>query len=158
MIQIAKLVASSLGVGYLRPASGTWGSAFGGVIVYLLFHYLQLPYWAFGASIFILFFIAVWATAQVTPLWGNDPKNVVIDEVIGMMITMLWVPVNIKTLIIGFFIFRFFDILKPLGVQYFDNMHNAWGVQLDDVLAGFYASICLYAIYYLGGSYFGVVL
>ncbi|PJA08607.1 MAG: phosphatidylglycerophosphatase A, partial [Flavobacteriales bacterium CG_4_10_14_0_2_um_filter_32_8] len=71
---------------------------------------------------------------------------IVIDEVIGMWITMLFVPLTWLTILIGFILFRFFDILKPLGIKKMENFNGGLGVMADDMLAGIYSNILLLII------------
>lgn len=80
--------------------------------------------------------------------WGEDPSKVVIDETVGLWISMLFIPINTYTLILAFILFRFFDILKPLGIRKLDQLKNSWGVMLDDILAGVYANMVLQLIVY----------
>jgi phosphatidylglycerophosphatase A len=75
----------------------------------------------------------------VEVIWGKDSSKVVIDEVAGMAITLLLVPQNITYVLIGLIAFRFFDIVKPLGVRRLEQLPKGWGVMADDLLAGFYA-------------------
>ena len=91
--------------------------------------------------------IGVYSTQKVTPEWGDDPSKVVVDEFVGILVTMLFVPVTHLNLWMAFALFRFFDILKPLGIRTVDKkLKSAWGVMLDDVLAGVYACGVLHLI------------
>lgn len=148
MIAIHKMIASVLGVGYLRPASGTWGTAAAVVFVYLSSVYLQYSLYQNMVSILGLIVVGTFSINKVLEIWGKDPKNVVIDEFVGYLITIAFVPFTLKNLIIAFFIFRFLDILKPLGIRYFDNIDNAFGVMFDDVVAGLYGMIIMLIIHY----------
>ena len=71
----------------------------------------------------------------------------VIDEVVGVWISLFWLPLTWQHLLIGFCLFRLFDIWKPLGIRQLEKIPNGWGVMLDDVAAGIYANICLQIIY-----------
>ena len=79
--------------------------------------------------------------------WGKDPKQTVIDEMIGLSIAVLGLPLSWPYLLGAFILFRFFDIAKPLGIRQLEEAPKGWGVMLDDVLAGVYANICLQFIY-----------
>ncbi|MFD2146419.1 phosphatidylglycerophosphatase A [Mucilaginibacter antarcticus] len=94
--------------------------------------------------------LGVWSGNKVEPLWGKDHSRVVIDELAGMFISLLFVPVTIPYLIAGFVLFRFFDIVKPLYIRRLEALPGGWGVMADDVLAGVYASLILQIIICLG--------
>ena len=83
---------------------------------------------------------------EVEVLWGKDHNRVVIDEVAGMCITLLFIPVEIKYVALGLVLFRFFDIVKPLGIRKLEKWPGGWGVMADDVLAGIYANVVMQLI------------
>ena len=87
--------------------------------------------------------IGIKSAHEVEVLWGKDHGRVVIDEVAGMCITLLFVPVTLKFVLIGLVLFRFFDIVKPLGIRQLEKLPGGWGVMADDVLAGIYANVVL---------------
>ena len=148
---IARQIATVFGVGLLPSAPGTWGAVAAIPLAWAL-HVLG-GFWLLGAATVALFALGWWATtAYAAP--GTDPAEVVIDEVVGMMLT-LW-PLswgiglaaadparNVDATsfpwpgwVVGFLLFRFFDILKPWPVSWADRQHGPTGVMLDDVLAG----------------------
>jgi len=146
------IAASGFGVGYSPFASGTAGSL------------ATLPF-AFAAAYFFGLWGVVWLTVfcmiigvisskEVLKYTEHDPSIIIIDEVVGQLLTFLFVASALqnnlsawKVYIIGFFLFRFFDILKPQPAKWADTkLLNAWGVMLDDVFAGIYAGIVLYLI------------
>ena len=79
----------------------------------------------------------------------SDPSQVVIDEIIGQMLCFLWVPVSVFSLIAGFLMFRFFDIVKPFPVRTFEKLPGGMGIVLDDVAAGLYAGVALSILLWL---------
>ncbi|SFA53410.1 Phosphatidylglycerophosphatase A [Pedobacter suwonensis] len=83
---------------------------------------------------------------RVEEIWGKDHNRVVIDEVAGMCITLLLIPLKWQYTLIGLILFRFFDILKPFGIRRLEELPGGWGVMADDVLAGIYANIILQLI------------
>jgi phosphatidylglycerophosphatase A len=87
--------------------------------------------------------IGIWSSSKVEIVWGKDHNRVVIDEIAGMCITLLFVPFSISYIIIGFLVFRFFDILKPLYIRRLESLKGGWGVMGDDVLAGIYSNLIL---------------
>jgi len=76
-------------------------------------------------------------------VWGEDDRRIVIDEICGFLITMFAVEKSLKSLAIGFILFRIFDILKPFPVKRSQNLPGGWGVMIDDLLAGVYSNIIL---------------
>jgi len=104
-------------------------------------------YWSFQIGflgmIILTTIIGAIVTNQLEKEWGEDPSKVVIDEIIGVWITLLFVPLTWQNILIGFVLFRVFDIWKPLGIRSLEAIKNGWGVMLDDVLAGIYANIIL---------------
>jgi phosphatidylglycerophosphatase A len=87
--------------------------------------------------------LGVWSGNVVEAMWGKDSNKIVIDEVAGMMITLLFIPVQFKFVLAGLVLFRFFDIAKPLFIKKMELLPEGWGVMADDVLAGLYANILL---------------
>lgn len=94
----------------------------------------------------IIIFAGVWAAGKVESVWGKDSARVVIDEVAGMCVTLIWTPLTIPLIALGFLLFRFFDIAKPLMIKKLEALPGGWGVMADDVLAGIYAHIILQMI------------
>ena len=94
--------------------------------------------------------LGTWATAQLQPYWGEDPSRVVIDEMAGV-----WIPLSLLTpltaqdevkdawwwALVALVLFRFFDMVKPLGIKKLDNRQGAFYVMADDLLGGFYAAV-----------------
>ena len=78
--------------------------------------------------------------------WGKDSPRIVIDEVAGMCLSLLFVPVRWQYLAIGLLLFRFFDIAKPLYIRKMENLKGGWGVMMDDMLAGLYSNLVLQII------------
>jgi len=153
MSWIVRVTATFFGAGYSPVAPGTagallailmWGGLFG-----LRPNAAQLPHdlWIQLAIILAYLFAGVWATKSVQSAWGKDPSKVVVDEAVGVWIAVYALPAHWSVLLCGFVLFRVFDIWKPLGIKRFDNMQSAWGVMLDDVLAGFYAWLITGACY-----------
>ena len=132
----------------MQPASGTWGTI-GGLPIALIFV-------AFGGKVGLLIgvcFILVlglWAIKKFQNMIGDhDNAMIVIDEVVGMGIALVGSSMSPLSIVLAFFLFRFFDILKPWPISYLDkNIHAAWGVMIDDVVAGIFAAICLWGIHY----------
>lgn len=145
MIKVHKLIASVFGIGYVGKGGGTIAAS-----VYCLL-WLLMPGSIYADIIQVFTTIAVsvlgvWSGNIVDAFWGKDSNKVVIDEVAGMMITLLFIPVNIKFALTGLVLFRFFDITKPLLIKKMELLPKGWGVMADDILAGMYAQIILQII------------
>lgn len=87
--------------------------------------------------------MGVFSGDEVEVDWGKDSSRVVIDEVSGMLIAILFLPHNLYILAGGLVLFRFFDILKPLGIRKLEALKGGTGVMADDVLAGIYSNVLL---------------
>ncbi len=140
---INKFFVTAFGVGYLPLAPGTWGSIVGALLIWVAT--LLDPSFTFSftfiATIVVVFFLGVWGSKVVEKEWGEDPSRVVIDEVIGVWIAMLFIPFSWINLFAAFVLFRVFDIAKPFGIRKMEDTGSGWGVMLDDVLAGIYANV-----------------
>ncbi|RNI21878.1 phosphatidylglycerophosphatase A family protein [Rufibacter latericius] len=143
MIQLHKLISTSLGIGYVGKGGGTVAA-----VATCLCWYLWsgggegLVLWQASVT-FLVTALGVWSANEVEPYWGKDDKKVVIDEVAGMCISLLFIPVTIKSVLAALVLFRFFDIVKPLGIRKTERLPGGWGVMLDDVLSGIYANVLL---------------
>ena len=147
-----RLIASCLGLGWLPLAPGTWGSL-PAVIIFLLVQYLGTQaFWtpvvmaatAVLASVLCL----KYAPSAIAATGRLDPSEVVLDEVAGQALTLLFVSTITKsniltTAALGFVLFRLFDIVKPWPVHNLEKLPKAWGVLADDLMAGVYAGIAL---------------
>lgn len=114
--------------------------------MYVLLLKLSPP---FQIGIIILLFLAgVWISRQAEVIWEEkDPGRVIIDEIVGYLITMGLVPFSFIKAIAGFFLFRVFDILKPFPIRRFERIQGGWGIMLDDAIAGLYATLILRIIF-----------
>jgi phosphatidylglycerophosphatase A len=96
-----------------------------------------------------IFFVGVVVSEILVEAWDDtDPKAVVIDEWVGMWIALFLVPHSVIWGTVAFFLFRFFDILKPGPIQLIDDLHSPLGVMLDDVLAGIFALWVIQSLIY----------
>jgi phosphatidylglycerophosphatase A len=129
--------------GYAPIASGTVGSALAALFV-------LIPGFAHGTILHpatvIVYLLGIPAATRMELSYGHDPAEVTIDEVAGQWLTMLFVPLSVPTVILGFFIFRFMDIIKPPPARYFDRMTGGFGIMTDDLVAALYANLALQAI------------
>lgn len=140
---IHKIISTTLGIGYIGKGAGTYASIFTCVLWYfLLVNGYELKFAPLAITL-LLTVMGIISANKVEILWGKDHNRVVIDEVAGMCISLLFIPVSIKYVITGLVLFRFFDIVKPLGIRKLEQWPGGWGVMADDVLAGIYANIVL---------------
>ena len=140
-----EVLATFFYVGYLPKCPGTFGTL--ATLPVIWFCQSSVLYILLAV---ILFFMGKIATEDRIQKTGReDPKEVVIDEVVGMMVTMLFIPLSVVSLAIGFILFRFFDILKPFYIRRLEKIPGGYGVMLDDLLAGVYANIILHLFLYL---------
>jgi phosphatidylglycerophosphatase A len=149
-----KLIATGLGIGYIRKGGGTVAS----VMCCAVWYMTQLNATHPGGFMFflpvlitvVLTVIGIWSATVVEQHWGKDNYRVVIDEIVGMCISLLFVPITGKSLLTGLFLFRLFDIAKPLGIRKLEQLKGGWGVMLDDILAGLYANVLLQVVWATG--------
>ncbi|WP_205499945.1 MULTISPECIES: phosphatidylglycerophosphatase A family protein [Hymenobacteraceae] len=148
MIQLHKLISTSLGIGYVGKGGGTVAA-----VATCIAWYLwqgggnELVFWQAGVT-FLITALGVWSATEVEPYWGKDDKKVVIDEVAGMCISLLFVPVQLHYVAAALVLFRFFDIVKPFYIRRTEKLAGGWGVMLDDVLSGVYANVILHLCLY----------
>jgi phosphatidylglycerophosphatase A len=141
------LLASGFGAGYSPVLPGTMG-ALVGIPVFLILSSIPSP--VYEITIVAFFFLAVWIAGIAQEYWGKkDDQRIVIDEIVGFLVTLLWIPSTLFTLICGFILFRLFDITKPFPVRRLEKVKGGYGVVLDDVMAGVYANIALHLIHAL---------
>jgi phosphatidylglycerophosphatase A len=140
-----KITSTSLGIGYIGKGAGTAAAA----ATCIVWYYAQMNGAQYVPALLITLAITalgIWSANIVEAIWGKDHQRVVIDEVAGMCITLLWVPVTPLNVLIGLVLFRFFDIVKPLFIRRLEKWPGGWGVMFDDILAGVYANILLQII------------
>jgi phosphatidylglycerophosphatase A len=150
---IHKAWASTFGIGFIK-GGGTVAALVCCLCVYGCW---QWDFFTPAGLIIVTLLITlsgVWSGNVVEKDWGEDSSKVVVDEVAGMCISLLFVKMSTAALITGFVLFRFFDIAKPFGVRKMENFPGGWGVMADDVLAGVYANISLHLILLLGNAFF----
>ncbi len=135
-----KVIASVAGIGYAK-GGGTVAAAVCCLGLYLTrnqgFTTNPLPAGLLTAG---LLAGGTWAAQRVEPAWGKDSYRVVIDEVAGMWVSLLFIPITGPRLLVGLLLFRFFDIVKPLYIRRMEKLPGGVGVMMDDVLAGVYAN------------------
>jgi phosphatidylglycerophosphatase A len=139
------VLATGFGVGYSPVAPGTLGTLLA-IPVYYFLSNISSP--IYEITLIGFFFLSVWISENAEIFFGKkDDQRIVIDEMMGFLITMLWVPKVTHFIVIGFFLFRLFDILKPFPIRRLERgLKGGFGVVLDDVIAGVYANIILHLV------------
>ena len=140
-------LATGFYIGNIPFAPGTFGSILGLALCFVLAG-LKLPLAIIFTVLFII--VAVWiANGAEKVLKKNDPGCIVIDEIAGMAVTLVGLPFNLTTALIGFMIFRILDILKPFPIRSLDKrVSGGVGIVLDDVVAGIFANLLLRILVY----------
>ena len=162
------LAISTFGVGYIPGAPGTYGSIIGvGIYLFAGMHLAEasehgllrghdeafISAFHFAVALIGLFafvLAGIWAAGRSTDLLGTeDPHEAVVDEVMGQIVTLLFIPFTTswKLILAGFVLFRLFDIWKPYPINALQSLPKGIGVCADDLLAGVYAGVCLSVIY-----------
>jgi len=146
-----KFIATFFGIGYIGKGAGTIAALFVGVLLYYGVQFnIYTPNRLFSLCV-ALMALGVHVSAKVEKSWGKDSKYVVIDEAVGMCVSVLFLPLGFITLLSGFILFRFFDIYKPLFIRKTEHLPGGWGVMTDDVVAGIYSNIVLQSALFIIG-------
>ena len=142
MSRLAVLIATFAYVGFFPIAPGTAGSA-AGLLLYAALQASASPMLEL-AVIAGVFLAGTWAATRAERSFGrSDPGPVVIDEVLGMLVTLALVPVSLSGAVIGFVVFRAFDIVKPWPVNRAEALPEGLGIMSDDLLAGLYGNLVM---------------
>ena len=143
--RIGVFIATCAYVGYAPVAPGTFGSAIGLAVFYVVRH--QRSTTVEVAVIVALAAVGLWSATEAEHHFGGiDPGPVVIDEVIGMLITLAFIPVNMAGAIVAFLIFRFLDVVKPWPARRLEQLPGGFGVVLDDIMAGVYGNVMMWGL------------
>ena len=146
---IQKAVASILFLGYFPLMPGTIGSA---LVVFGLWYLQYHVHAVFSPQqwwIAIIAFTALSIVVSSRPkevFHRDDPHQIIIDECAGQLITFFFIPLTLNTLLLGFLLFRFFDIIKPFPIFKMEELEGGLGITMDDVVAGVFANISLMII------------
>ncbi len=146
------------GTGYLPLAPGTWASLFILPLIYI--SWLFFAHWGIMALTAIFVFLSMWSAPATIKKLGSDPPEFVMDECAGQaFVFSIALPLygesvpGLPLLLTGFILFRLFDIIKPFGIKRMEKFPGKYGILLDDLFAGFYASICLTALFRVGSFF-----
>lgn len=146
--RIILFFATGCYIGRVPLAPGTFGSI-PGLVIYFAISGIALWYQIIFLILFVL--LSIWISREAERiLRSKDPGCIVIDETAGMMVTLMGLPFNLFTGLAGFIVFRFFDILKPYPIRYFEkNVPGGLGIVMDDVVAGIMGNLILRIMFFL---------
>jgi len=142
----ASVIATFAGIGQIKPAPGTWGSAAAVILWWLISRFIPVSFQSASLAALALTVVLAGipaATRVIRTTGTKDPQFVVIDEVAGQWITLIAAPITWKCLLAGFILFRAFDIVKPPPIRALERLPEGIGVVVDDVGAGIYAWVVL---------------
>src|SRR6185295_15757216 len=136
---VSTVIATGLGTGFSPIAPGTFGSALG-VLLFWPAH--RLPGWALAVGAAVIALVGVAAGDRLATRMGvEDPGRVVVDEVAGQWVSLLFLPWNWRVALAAFVAFRVMDVVKPWPARQLENLHGGWGIMADDLMAGVYANL-----------------
>jgi len=139
--KVTEIIASCFYIGYIPGAPGTYGSLFALILI------SQFSVLTKNISIAIFIIIGlVFSTLMERQTGKKDDQRIVIDEFVGILITFYYFDINLIYLIVGFALFRLYDIYKPYPIRQIQNLSSGIGIMADDILAGLYARIVLFII------------
>jgi phosphatidylglycerophosphatase A len=139
--KLATLIATAGYVGFVPIAPGTFGSAVG-LAVYAAVSLASS--WVVEALVIaVIVAVGIWAANRAEQEMGKDPAPVVIDEVAGMLVTLAFVDASVTGALVGFFIFRALDVIKPPPARRLEDLHGGPGIMFDDLMAGIYSNLAL---------------
>ena len=140
------LLAVGFGSGLIKPAPGTWGTVAAIPLFFAVASLIGTASIAYCAFLIISFIVGVYLCGKTATDAGvHDHGSIVWDEFVGFWITMMFVPITWQNILIGFVLFRIFDILKPWPIKLLDKyVHGGFGIMIDDVLAGIFAWAILF--------------
>lgn len=128
---------------------GTWGT----ILTFFIFYFLpDFSNPTFVLITILLFFLGVWASNNLEKTYGEDPQFIVIDEAVGFLVSVIFLPKSFIFWALGIAIFRLFDIWKPFPIKDLEKFSNGFGVMLDDVFAGVYTNLALQILFHFLGK------
>ncbi len=144
--RLYRMTASVFYIGYLPVAPGTLGSLAALILYYFICHNAIIM----AAVILIVIMLGFITAGKVEKMFGEkDPGEIIIDEFAGMLISLYNLPPKMSYVVVGFLLFRFFDIVKPKPIQSLEKLEGSLGIMSDDLIAGVYTNIILQFFYIL---------
>lgn len=142
-----KLISTFFGTGYLPFIPGTFGSAAGMALYFIIRHNSLL----YACVLLVITILGFWTAGKAAKIFNQkDPRCVVIDEAAGMLISLMFIPYDLKWVITGFLVFRLMDTLKPFPAARIERLPGSLGIMGDDIVAGIYTNIVLQIVLRLG--------
>ncbi len=136
------IVATGFGSGYGPLVPGTWGSIPGLALAWGLDRWAGR--WAVACGALVVAALGSWAAGRAEALLGvKDPGRVVVDEIAGQMVTLLFLPMSSRVLLLGFLLFRMLDVAKPWPARRLEELPGGSGIMADDLMVGVYANLIL---------------
>jgi phosphatidylglycerophosphatase A len=145
-----KIIGSGFYTGYIPVASGTFGSL-AALIIYFIPGFEQPE--IIISAIVIFFFIGVFISDKFEKIYGEDPAECTVDEVVGTWIALLFLPKTFGIAITSFLVWRILDIIKPFPAKKSEELTGGWGIMMDDVISGFYTLILMHILIQLVGTF-----
>ena len=146
------IIGTGFGSGFWPWGPGTAGALLATVMWSVLSFFLSsfTLFFVTLALVIVLTALGTWATQRLMPFWGDDPSRVVVDEMVGVWIPLIVCPAGHWLFAaLAFVLFRFFDIVKPLGIRALDRRRGAFWVMADDILAGIYSLLVLLLVIWM---------
>lgn len=148
-----RLIATSLGVGYLPAAPGTWGALLA-IVLWLplyLWTSAMVDFAVTASAIIIIGIAGTWASTESEKYWGKDPVVACVDETVGQWVSLLPLCLGVSVIpwweiLISLALFRIFDIFKPLGIRRLEDLPGGWGMMADDIAAGLLTAVILFLL------------
>ena len=137
---LARLIATGLYTGFSPVAPGTVGSLIAAALLWFLPPFTDVT---FLFMVFLLFVVGLWSSTLAEEEYGHDAGRINIDEIVGMLLSLMFLPKTPVVFGCGFLLFRFFDVLKPFPIRRSQRLPKGWGVMIDDVIAGIYTNLVL---------------
>jgi len=139
---LAKLIATGLYSGKMRPFPGTWGTIPAWLIAFFLIRGDQFVL-AIVAGVTTV--LSVWSSSEAEKVYGHDAKVIVIDEWAGMFFTLILVPYSLFNYVLAFLVWRAFDVVKIPPARQSEKLPGGWGITMDDVIGGIQACLAMHA-------------
>ncbi len=143
---LVKFLATGLYSGFLKPYPGTWGTIPAWLIA---FYFLRGDTVGLVVAIVVSFFASVWLSGEAEKTFGHDARVIVIDEWLGMFVTLLFVPYSLVNYALAFVAFRAFDVFKIWPARQLERLPGGWGITMDDLVAGIQANLFVQIVIYL---------
>jgi phosphatidylglycerophosphatase A len=138
-----KVITSGFGLGYVPFAPGTMGSLGALIPAVIILRFSSQPYVIISALFFVFAILGIIGAGKLRHILGKDPPEIVVDEMAGMWVSLLWIGSDWIRISLAFLLFRMFDIFKPLGIRKAESLPGGFGVMADDVLAGIYTNLLI---------------